>query len=105
PTTHLDPPHQIALVRLLRRQVRAGTTVVSVLHDLSLALLADQLVILDRGAVCASGSSQDAALHRVLIEVFAGAIRVERFEERWIVIPHLAPQENTGRVESGRPSE
>jgi predicted component of type VI protein secretion system len=47
-------------------------------------------VILDRGAVRASGASGDAALHRVLIDVFGGAIRVERFEERWIVIPHLA---------------
>lgn len=91
PTTHLDPPHQIALAQLLRRQVEAGVTVVSVLHDLSLALLADQLVVLDRGALCASGSSQDVHLHRVLIEIFGGAIRVERFEQRWIVIPHFEP--------------
>jgi iron complex transport system ATP-binding protein len=89
PTTHLDPPHQIALAQLLRRQVAAGVTVVSVLHDLSLALLADHLVIVDRGRLCASGSSQDSELHRVLIEVFDGAIRVERFEQRWIVIPHI----------------
>jgi iron complex transport system ATP-binding protein len=89
PTTHLDPPHQIALARLLQRQVASGVTVVSVLHDLSLALLADQLVIIDRGRLCASGSSQDSELHRVLIDVFGGAIRVERFEQRWIVIPHL----------------
>jgi iron complex transport system ATP-binding protein len=89
PTTHLDPPHQIALAQLLRRQVAMGVTVVSVLHDLSLALLAEQLVIIDRGRLCASGASQDPRLHRVLIEVFGGAIRVERFEQRWIVIPHI----------------
>jgi len=89
PTTHLDPPHQIALAQLLRRQVASGVTVVSVLHDLSLALLADHLVIIDRGRLCATGSSQDGELHRVLIKVFGGAIRVERFERRWIVIPHL----------------
>ena len=89
PTTHLDPPHQIALAQMLRRQVAAGVTVVSVLHDLSLALLADHLVIIDRGRLCASGSSRDSELHRVLIDVFGGAIRVERFEQRWIVIPHI----------------
>ena len=89
PTTHLDPPHQIALAQLLRRQVAAGVTVVSVLHDLSLALLADHLVIVDRGRLRASGSSKDSELHRVLIDVFGGAIRVERFEQRWIVIPHI----------------
>ena len=89
PTTHLDPPHQVALVRLLRRQVAAGVTVVSVLHDLSLALLADYLVVMDRGRIRAEGSSDDVDLHRALIEVFGGAIRVRRFEERWIVVPHL----------------
>jgi iron complex transport system ATP-binding protein len=89
PTTHLDPPHQVALVRLLRRQVDSGVTVVSVLHDLSLALLADHLVVMERGRVRAEGSSDDVGLHRELIEVFGGAIRVRRFEDRWIVIPHL----------------
>lgn len=89
PTTHLDPPHQAALVRLLRRQVQGGVAVVSVLHDLSLALLADRLVVLDRGRIVASGARDDPELHRRLIEVFAGAIRVHRFEERWIVIARL----------------
>ena len=89
PTTHLDPPHQVALVRLLRRQVRAGVAVVSVLHDLSFALLADRIVVMAEGRVRASGSSDDPALQRALIEVFAGAIRIERFEQRWIVTPRL----------------
>jgi iron complex transport system ATP-binding protein len=91
PTTHLDPPHQISLVRLLRRQVRAGTCVVSVLHDLSLALLADHVVVMNGGRIRASGASDDPELHRQLIDVFGGAVRVERFEERWVVIPRLEP--------------
>ncbi|MGZ5234936.1 MAG: ABC transporter ATP-binding protein [Caldimonas sp.] len=89
PTTHLDPPHQVSLVRLLQRKARAGVVVVSVLHDLSLALLADHLVVMDRGRIRAEGSPGDLELHRELIAVFGGAIRVERFEEGWIVIPHL----------------
>ena len=89
PTTHLDPPHQVALVRLVQRQVRAGVTVVSVLHDLSLALLADRLVVMDSGRICAEGSCDDPALHAALIAVFGGAIRIERFGARWIAIPHL----------------
>jgi iron complex transport system ATP-binding protein len=89
PTTHLDPPHQAALVRLLKRQVQGGVAVVSVLHDLSLALLADRLVVLDRGRIIASGARDDPELHRRLIDVFAGAIRVHHFEERWIVVPRL----------------
>ena len=63
PTTHLDPPHQIALVQLLRRRAAHGVTVISVLHDLALALLADRLVVLDRGRLRAVGSSDAPALH------------------------------------------
>ena len=89
PTTHLDPPHQVALVRLVQRQVRAGVTVVSVLHDLSLALLADRLIVMDHGRIVAEGSRGDPALHAALVNVFAGAIRIVPFESRWVAVPHL----------------
>jgi iron complex transport system ATP-binding protein len=89
PTAHLDPPHQIALVRLLQRQARRGRTVVSVLHDLSLALLADRLVVMDGGEIRAAGSRDDPALHAAFVEVFDDAIRIERLGERWIAVPDL----------------
>ena len=89
PTTPLDPPHQVALVRLVQRQVRAGVTVVSVLHDLSLALLADRLVVMDRGRIVAEGSRDDPLLHAALVKVFSGAIRIVPFESRWVAVPHL----------------
>ena len=88
PTTHLDPPHQMALVRLLRQQAERGTTVVSVLHDLPLALMADRLVIMQDGRIRSSGAVHDAEVRRALVDVFGAAIRVVFFEERWIVIPH-----------------
>ena len=89
PTTHLDPPHQIALVRLLRAQVERGTAIVSVLHDLSLALLADRLVVMAAGRVVADGDAGDPALHAALVDVFGGAVRVLSIDDRWIVVPHL----------------
>ncbi|HVZ72710.1 MAG TPA: ABC transporter ATP-binding protein [Polyangia bacterium] len=89
PTTHLDPPHQGAMARLLRRQVQAGTSVVSVLHDLSIALLADRVVILAGGRIRASGASDDPALHAALADVFGGAIRVERAGARFVVVPQI----------------
>ena len=92
PTTHLDPPHQIALVRLLQRQAQRGRTVVSVLHDLSLALLADRLVVMDRGEIRATGSRDDPALHAAFVEVFDDAIRIERLGARWIAVPELGPR-------------
>ncbi|MEO8808433.1 MAG: ABC transporter ATP-binding protein [Burkholderiaceae bacterium] len=89
PTTHLDPPHQVALVRLVQGQVRAGVTVASVLHDLSLALLADRLIVMERGRIVAVGTRDDSALHTALVNVFAGAIRIVPFESRWVAVPHL----------------
>jgi iron complex transport system ATP-binding protein len=89
PTTHLDPPHQVALMRLVRQQVHGGATVVSVLHDLSFALVADRLVVMDAGRIRAEGARDDPALHASLVEVFGGAIRIAQFESRWIAIPDL----------------
>ena len=89
PTTHLDPPHQVALVRLVQQQVRAGTTVVSVLHDLSLALLADRLVLMKAGRVVAEGAAGEPVLQSALIDLFSGAIRIERIGAWWTAVPNL----------------
>jgi len=80
PTTHLDAPHQVALARLFRRlasDADAARGVVTVLHDLPVALLADRLVVLEQGRVRADGASDDPAVLRALESVFEGAIRVE----------------------------
>jgi iron complex transport system ATP-binding protein len=89
PTTHLDPPHQVALTRLVRQQVQRGTTVVSVLHDLSFALLADHLVVMAAGRIRAEGACDDPALHAALVDVFGGAVRIVQVASRWVAIPHL----------------
>jgi iron complex transport system ATP-binding protein len=88
PTTHLDPPHQVAVTRLLRRLARTGT-VASVLHDLTLALQADRLVLMRAGRIVADGAGQDAALHAALRDVFEGAIRIERVGSRFVALPDL----------------
>jgi iron complex transport system ATP-binding protein len=90
PTTHLDPPHQVALVRLLQRQAAAGRAVLAVLHDLSLALLADRLVVMAAGRIVAEGAPDDAVVHAAFGEVFGGAIRIERIGTRWVAVPQLA---------------
>jgi iron complex transport system ATP-binding protein len=88
PTTHLDPPHQMAVVRLL--QQRAAThTVASVLHDLPLALQADRVVVMRAGRVLARGAHDDPLLHAALCEVFDQAVRIERIGSRYIALPNL----------------
>lgn len=88
PTTHLDPPHQVALARLFRR-LAATHAVVSVLHDLPIALLADRLLVLQEGRVRAEGRRDEPALQRELVETFGGAIRIESRDGRPLVVPHL----------------
>ena len=90
PTTHLDPPHQVALVRLLRT-LAATHTVVSVLHDLPLALHADRLVVLQAGRVRADAPHDDIQLHATLTDVFDGALRIERLNgsNRFTTLPNL----------------
>ncbi|MEM6546975.1 MAG: ABC transporter ATP-binding protein [Pseudomonadota bacterium] len=53
PTTFLDPPHQVEILRLVRRlQAEIGRTVVMVLHDINLAsLFADRVVGMRDGRV------------------------------------------------------
>lgn len=80
PTTHLDPPHQVALGRLfagLARDAGQPRIVVTVLHDLAIALLADHLVIVAAGRIAAAGRCDDPHLHRALEAVFDEAIRIE----------------------------
>jgi ABC-type taurine transport system ATPase subunit len=89
PTTHLDPPHQVAVVRLLQRLAAAGTTVVSVLHDLPLALQADRLVVLHQGRVRVEGSAQASEVHVALVEVFGGALSIEKIGGRLTSVPCL----------------
>ena len=88
PTTHLDPPHQVALVRLMRAQARQGI-VLSVLHDLPLALQADRVVVMRAGRIAAAGAHDDPRLHAALAEVFEHAVRIERLGTRYIALPSL----------------
>jgi iron complex transport system ATP-binding protein len=61
PTTYLDPPHQEDVARLLREQAHGcGVCVVSAIHDLSLALAADRLIVLGQQRVIGHGSVAEA---------------------------------------------
>jgi iron complex transport system ATP-binding protein len=88
PTTHLDPPHQVALARLFR-QLAKQRTVVSVLHDLSLALHADRLLVLRSGAVQAVGEPGNGDLQAALEASFDHAVRIETRGRHAIAVHEL----------------
>ncbi len=86
PTTHLDPPHQVALARLARQLSRTHT-VVTVMHDLPLALAADRVLLLDGGQVRAFSNAEDAQLHAAICASFGQAIRIRWQDGRALVTP------------------
>ncbi len=72
PTSHLDVRHVVDVLAIVRRLAeREGTAVLAVLHDLNVASIAcDRLVVLDRGAVVAEGDPAAVLTHRLLREVY-----------------------------------
>ena len=89
PLANLDPPHQADWLRLVRVLVQRGHTVVSVLHEISLALHADQLLVLQAGRVMHFGPCAEATTHRALEQVFDHRIAIHPLAGQWVALPCL----------------
>ena len=88
PTAALDVGHEMAIWELLRDLGRAGTTVLVVTHNLNLAArYADRLVLLDRGAVAASGTPAQVLARETVERVYGWPVRV---------VPHPGPGPDAG---------
>ncbi len=87
PLANLDPPHQADWLRLVRELVAAGRTVVSVLHEISMALHADDLVVMQQGRVLYQGPCADARAHRALTQVFDHRIAIHPLAGQWVALP------------------
>ena len=89
PLANLDPPHQADWLALVRGLVAQGRTVVSVLHEMTFALQADDLVLLAAGRVVHHGACADPATHAALERVFDQRLHVRTIDGRWVVLPAL----------------
>ena len=90
PLSHLDPPHQSDWLAIVRRHVARGGTAVSVLHEIAMALQADDLLLLKDGRIAHHGPTSDAATHRALEAVFDGRLQVHAVAGRWVALPKEA---------------
>ena len=94
PTTALDIGHQqdvLELVEQLREE--RGLTVVSTMHDLTLAgLFADELVLLDHGRVAERGSAEVVLTETNLREHFGARVSVMQGEHGPVVVPARVPR-------------
>lgn len=88
PLANLDPPHQADWLGVVRCLLEAGVTVVSVLHEISIALHSDEMVIMADGRVIHQGLSADPATHRALEAVFDDRITIHPLANQWVALPH-----------------
>nr|WP_208402245.1 ABC transporter ATP-binding protein [Sphingomonas oligoaromativorans] len=71
PLASLDPSHQMEMMELLAERARAGTLVVVVLHDLTMAArFCDRLLLLSQGRLMADGSPDTVLTDAALAEVY-----------------------------------
>ncbi|MBS7350268.1 MAG: ABC transporter ATP-binding protein [Comamonas sp.] len=87
PLTHLDPPQQSDCLRTMRAHTDNGGSVISVLHELDIALQADSLLIMAEGRVLHCGASADPRTHAALEAAFAQRIRVRQIDGLWLALP------------------
>ena len=87
PLANLDPPHQADWLDVVQALVKQGTTVVSVLHEISMALRADTVVVMAGGQITHHGASADPATHQALVEVFDQRISIHAIEDQWVALP------------------
>ncbi|EJZ17947.1 ABC transporter ATP-binding protein, partial [Rhizobium sp. Pop5] len=76
PTNHLDIQHQLDILSLI---ARLGITSVVALHDLNLAaMFCDKLVVLRKGEVVASGTPEDVLTEELIGRVFGVRAHVQK---------------------------
>ena len=89
PLANLDPPHQTDWLHTMRALVDAGGTVVSVLHEVSLALQSDDMVVMAQGRVLHQGACDAPATHAALESVFDHRIHVRHLDGMWMALPSM----------------
>ena len=87
PLANLDPPHQADWLGLVQALIREGKTVVSVLHEIGMALHADELVVMAQGRVFHQGPCADPVTHRALEAVFDHRVAVHALQGQWVALP------------------
>ena len=90
PLANLDPPHQVDWLEQVQCLKAQGTTVVSVLHEIGMALHADDVVVMDQGRVLHHGTCGDEATRQAIESVFGQRIRILPLGGQWVVLPRTS---------------
>lgn len=90
PTVHLDINHQIEILELIRKLNRErGLTVLATMHDLNLAsLYFDRLILLNEGRIVTEGSPREVLSKERVHQVFGANVLVSAHPTH-ANIPHI----------------
>ena len=89
PLANLDPPHQTDWLLLVKALVASGKTVITVLHEISFALQADEVVLIQAGRVVHQGLCSDPASHRAIESLFDQRIAIHELAGQWVAVPKI----------------
>lgn len=89
PTAHLDINHQVEILELGRNLNREqGVTIIAAMHDLNLAsLFFNRLILLRDGTIFADGSPQEVLTETNIQAVFSASVRVSSHPTT--SVPHI----------------
>ena len=89
PLANLDTPHQVDWLEQVRCLTSQNTTVISVLHEVGMALHADDMVVMQTGRVVHQGACADAATHRAVEAVFDNRMAIHSLEGQWVALSQI----------------
>jgi iron complex transport system ATP-binding protein len=87
PLANLDPPHQVDWLEQVHCLTAQHTTVISVLHEVGMALHADDVVVMQAGRVVHHGACSDPRTHRAVESVFEHRMAIHALEGQWVALP------------------
>lgn len=88
PTSHLDLHHQYAIMELLKKLNKEGMSIIIVNHDLNLAsLYCERLVLMNQGKVFGQGPPKDLLSEKILQQVYQTRVKVIKHPQK--DVPHI----------------
>ena len=101
PIVHLDITHQVEILELVKRlNMEQGLTVIAAMHDLNLAaLFFDRLILLKEGRIWADGTPAEVLTEGRIKEVFSASVRVESHPVTGV--PHVVVVPRGGSYKRG----
>ncbi len=75
PTSHLDLSHQSDILSLMRSLAGSGSTIIGVFHDLNLAALyCDRLIMIQHGQIVADGTPEQVLTPEKILQVYGADV-------------------------------